>query len=191
MMKAILYAFLAAVFYAINIPASKVLLRDVGPATMAALLYLGAGIGIAILSLLIANDRKASAPLMRRDMPFVIGMIVLDIAAPIFLMLGIRYGTSANASLLGNFEIVATTVGVMVAGAALVVVDTLVRHHTHPHQHTFTHFHGGYVHTHTITHTHGHDHLGADGKHYHRHPASYLNENLAKHNEKLMLEYVR
>ena len=41
-MKAILYAFLAAVFYAINIPASKVLLRDVGPTTMAALLYLGA-----------------------------------------------------------------------------------------------------------------------------------------------------
>ena len=32
-MKAILYAFLAAVFYAINIPASKVLLWDVGPTT--------------------------------------------------------------------------------------------------------------------------------------------------------------
>ena len=46
-MKAILYALLAAVFYAINIPASKVLMRDVGPTTMAALLYLGAGIGIA------------------------------------------------------------------------------------------------------------------------------------------------
>jgi len=44
-MKAMLYAFLAAVFYAISIPASKVLLRDVGPTTMAALLYLGAGIG--------------------------------------------------------------------------------------------------------------------------------------------------
>ena len=109
-MKAILYAFLAAVFYAINIPASKVLLRDVGPTTMAALLYLGAGIGIAILSLLNAHDRRASAPLTCRDMPFVVGMIVLDIAAPIFLMLGIRYGTSANASLLGNFEIVSTTV---------------------------------------------------------------------------------
>ena len=62
-MKAIPYAFLAAVFYAINIPASKVLLRDVGPTTMAALLYLGAGIGIAILSLLNAHGRKASAPL--------------------------------------------------------------------------------------------------------------------------------
>ena len=62
-MKAILSAFLAAVFYAINIPASKVLLRDVGPTTMAALLYLGAGIGIAILSLLSTQDRKSSAPL--------------------------------------------------------------------------------------------------------------------------------
>ena len=61
-MKAILSAVLAAVFYAINIPASKVLLRDVGPTTMAALLYLGAGIGIALLSLLNTHDRKASAP---------------------------------------------------------------------------------------------------------------------------------
>ena len=78
-MKTILYAFLAAVFYAINIPASKVLMRDVGPTTMAALLYLGAGIGIAVLSLLNTHDRKASAPLTRRDMPFVVGMIVLSI----------------------------------------------------------------------------------------------------------------
>ena len=60
-MKAIFYAFLAAVFYAINIPASKVLLRDVGPTTMASLLYLGAGIGIAALSFLNSRDRKASA----------------------------------------------------------------------------------------------------------------------------------
>ena len=36
-------------------------------------------------------------------------MIVLDIAAPILLMLGIRHGSASNASLLGNFEIVATT----------------------------------------------------------------------------------
>ena len=70
--------------------------------------------------------------------------------------------------------------GVMVAGAALVVVGTLVRHHTHPHQHTFTHFHGGYVHTHTITHTHGHDHLGADGIHSHRHPSAVLERELGK-----------
>lgn len=108
--KAIIYAFLAAVFYAINVPISKILLKEVGPTTMAALLYLGAGIGIGILSLFNKKDRKKSERLSKKDLPFVIGMIVLDIAAPIFLMLGITYGASANASLLGNFEIVATTV---------------------------------------------------------------------------------
>jgi drug/metabolite transporter (DMT)-like permease len=35
-------------------------------------------------------------------------MIALDIAAPIFLLLGLSYTTAANASLLNNFEIVAT-----------------------------------------------------------------------------------
>lgn len=107
---AIIYALMAAVFYAINVPASKLLLREVGPTTMAALLYLGAGLGIGILSLLNKKDRKNSEKLSNTDRPYVIGMIVLDIAAPIFLMLGISYGSSANASLLGNFEIVATTV---------------------------------------------------------------------------------
>ncbi len=70
---------------------------------------------------------------------------------------------------------------VMVAGAALVVIDTLVRHHTHPHQHTFTHFHGGCVHTHTITHIHGHDHFMTDATHAHRHPVAEL-ERAVAHN---------
>jgi len=108
--KAILYAFLAAVFYAVNVPLSKILLREVGPTTMAALLYLGAGVGIGVLSMFNKKSRTESERLSKEDLPFVIGMIVLDIAAPIFLMLGISYGSSANASLLGNFEIVATTV---------------------------------------------------------------------------------
>lgn len=34
----------------------------------------------------------------------------MDIIAPILLMFGVRLGTAANASLLGNFEIVATTI---------------------------------------------------------------------------------
>lgn len=108
--KAILYSLLAAVFYAVNVPVSKLLLQAVGPTTMAALLYLGAGFGIGILSLLDRKDQKTSEKLTKQDLPFVIGMIVLDIAAPILLMLGISNGTSANASLLGNFEIVATTI---------------------------------------------------------------------------------
>ncbi len=106
--KSIIFALLAAAFYAINVPFSKLLLNHVGAATMAALLYLGAGVGIGIMSLF--NKREKREKLNREDLPFVIGMIVLDIAAPIFLMLGISFGSSSNASLLGNFEIVATTV---------------------------------------------------------------------------------
>lgn len=107
---AILYAFLAAVFYAVNVPASKMLLKEIGSATMAALLYLGAGIGIGVLALFNKKNREPAEKLSKKDLPFVIGMIVLDIAAPVFLMLGIRNSSSAAASLLGNFEIVATTV---------------------------------------------------------------------------------
>lgn len=108
--KAITYALHAALFYAINVPISKILLKTVGPASMAALLYLGAGFGIAVLSAFRKKNRDREQKLTRKDLLYVIGMIVLDIAAPIFLMMGISYGSSANASLLGNFEIVATTV---------------------------------------------------------------------------------
>ncbi len=106
--KSIFYALLAAAFYAVNVPFSKLLLAHVGPTTMAALLYLGAGVGIGFLSIFDKAEKRER--LDKKDLPFVLGMIVLDIAAPIFLMLGVSLGSSSNASLLGNFEIVATTV---------------------------------------------------------------------------------
>ena len=106
--KAIFYALIAAVFYAVNVPLSKLLMNNIAPTFMAALLYLGAGLGMALTALLKSRSELGKSPLDRRDMPFVIDMIVLDIAAPVFLMTGINIGTSSNASLLGNFEIVAT-----------------------------------------------------------------------------------
>lgn len=48
--------------------------------------------------------------LERKDVPYTIAMVVLDIAAPISLMFGLRMTAAANASLLNNFEIVATAV---------------------------------------------------------------------------------
>ena len=102
---AISSAILAAALYAINLPLSKLLLKVVSPTMMAALLYLGAGLGL----LLFTGRKKVENPLTRAELPFTIGMIVLDIAAPILLMFGLRYTGSANASLLNNFEIVATS----------------------------------------------------------------------------------
>ena len=106
---AILYALLAAAFYAINMPLSKLLLQKIEPTFMAALLYLGAGIGISIIFLFRKQIDDQEEQLSRKELPYVIGMILLDVAAPIFLMIGLTSATSANASLLNNFEIVATS----------------------------------------------------------------------------------
>ena len=100
---------MAAAFYAINTPLSKLLLDNVPATFMAAFLYLGAGAGVGIMYLFHWHKEDRAECLTKKDLPYTIGMIVLDILAPIFLMLGIKYGTAANASLLGNFEIVATT----------------------------------------------------------------------------------
>ena len=106
---AVIMALLAATFYAINTPFSKVLLEKVTPTFMASFLYLGAGIGVGIMYLFHSKSEKDIERLTKADLPYTVGMIVLDILAPIFLMIGINIGSASNASLLGNFEIVATT----------------------------------------------------------------------------------
>jgi len=103
------YALMAAVCYALNTPLSKLLLDEVAPTFMAAFLYLGAGLGVGSMYLFHWRREEPAERLSRSDLPYTLGMIVLDILAPIFLMLGIKYGNAAHASLLGNFEIVTTT----------------------------------------------------------------------------------
>ena len=108
--RSIVWALLAAALYAISTPVSKLLLQDVAPTMMAGLLYLGAGIGMFGLGM-VRRGVKAlphENHLTRRDLPYTAGMVLLDIAAPICLMVGLTRTTSANASLLNNFEIVAT-----------------------------------------------------------------------------------
>lgn len=111
---ATIYAIAAAALYAINIPFSKLLLTQVSPTMMAAFLYLGAGLGLLVYSLL-RKEKENSEPLTKAEIPYTIGMVVLDIAAPILLMLGLQYTNSANASLLNNFEIVATSIIALLA----------------------------------------------------------------------------
>ena len=47
---AILGVILSAILYAISLPISKILLKEIPPTIMAALLYLGAGIGMSVVS---------------------------------------------------------------------------------------------------------------------------------------------
>ena len=106
---ACLLAILAACFYALSSPISKILLNDVPVTLMASFLYLGAGIGISVIYLFTFKIEREEERLRKNDLPYIIGMVLLDILAPILMMLGIKKGNASNASLLGNFEIVATT----------------------------------------------------------------------------------
>ena len=102
------FAILAAALYAINIPFSKLLLEQVQPTIMAAFLYLGAGLGLFAYGVF-SKEREKGEALTRKELPYTVGMILLDIAAPVLLMLGLERTNSANASLLNNFEIAATS----------------------------------------------------------------------------------
>ena len=110
--KAIMFAILAAALYAINIPVSKVLIIHVPETMMAAFLYLGAGIGLMIYGIIQRKlgKKQSQERLTKKEMPYTIAMVVLDIIAPILLMFGIAQTNSANVSLLNNFEIVATAI---------------------------------------------------------------------------------
>ena len=108
----IFLAILAAGLYALNSPFSKLLLRFMPSTLMAGFLYIGAGLGMIMIFIFrrIAGRPGNEAPLTGKELPYVIAMIVLDIAAPICLLLGLSMTTAANVSLLNNFEIVATAV---------------------------------------------------------------------------------
>jgi len=105
-------AVLAAALYALNAPFSKLLLADVPSTLMAGLLYLGAGLGMGVMALLrrITGRGGDEKKLAWAQLPYTVAMIVLDILAPIFLLLGLSQTTAAHASLLNNFEIVTTAV---------------------------------------------------------------------------------
>lgn len=113
--RAAAFAILAAALYAVNIPLSKLLLDNIGSTMLAALLYLGAGLGLGALSLAerLRGRLSAEQRLTKKELPYTIGMILLDIAAPVLLMLGLRSSSSESVSLLGNFEIVATSIMAM------------------------------------------------------------------------------
>jgi len=108
--KATVFALLSAALYGISVPLSKVLLEGVTSNWLSALVYLGAGIACAIaIGVRIATGTQTEeASLAKSDVPTVVLMLAVNTASIICLTHGIRLTVAANASLLVNFEIVAT-----------------------------------------------------------------------------------
>ncbi|MGH8810052.1 MAG: EamA family transporter [Noviherbaspirillum sp.] len=112
MEKRIGYALLAAILFGISTPFSKLLIGDVAPILLAALLYLGSGIGLSVwlaLRRLRANGDIDHASLTAADLPWLAGAILAGgIVGPVLLMTGLANLPAASASLLLNMEGVLT-----------------------------------------------------------------------------------
>ena len=108
-----LQALLAALLFGASAPIAKVLLGDVQPIPLAGLLYLGSGISLLALKAwqrLVQKSQETEAGLTRPDIKWLVGAILTGgIAAPIVLLFSLRETPAATASLLLNFEGVATT----------------------------------------------------------------------------------
>jgi drug/metabolite transporter (DMT)-like permease len=115
----ILLALLAALLFGASAPFGKLLLGQVEPIMLAALLYLGCGFGLLIIKAwqsIGKSPMRAEAKLKRPDLPWLAGATLAGgIAAPIVLLFSLRATPAATASLLLNFEAVATTLIAAVA----------------------------------------------------------------------------
>lgn len=107
----ILLALLSAALFGASTPFAKLLLASVDPWMMAGLLYLGAGLGLAVVNLSRGALRlpAVEAPLRRVDLPWLALVVAAGgVLAPLLLMFGLARTDAAGTSLLLNLEGLAT-----------------------------------------------------------------------------------
>jgi drug/metabolite transporter (DMT)-like permease len=111
MQPGILFALLSAALFGASTPLAKIMLGHVDPWMLAGLLYLGAGVGLAVVHLSrgALHLPAVEAPLRRADLPWLAAVIAAGgVLGPLFLMFGLSHSDAAGASLLLNLEGLAT-----------------------------------------------------------------------------------
>lgn len=106
-----LIALVAAALFGASTPLAKLLQADIAPGLLAGLLYLGSGLGLALVKLVLKAGRHAPEPrLTRADFPWLAGAVLSGgVAAPVLLMWGLSGSSASGASLLLNLEAILTT----------------------------------------------------------------------------------
>lgn len=106
-------ALLAAALFGVSAPVAKLLLGEIEPVSLAALLYLGCGIGVLLYKLIQragSSTNDAEAQISKGDWKWLAASILAgSVAAPIILLVSLRDTPASTASLLLNFEGAATT----------------------------------------------------------------------------------
>jgi drug/metabolite transporter (DMT)-like permease len=112
MHQGVLFALLAAAFFGASTPFAKLLVGQISPVMLAALLYLGSGLGLSLwygLRRLRDGNRAVADGLRKTDLPWLTGAILSGgIAGPVLLMFGLSQTPASSASLLLNMEGVLT-----------------------------------------------------------------------------------
>ena len=105
------YGVASAVLFGVSTPLAKMLVGSIPPLWLAALLYLGAGLGLLVVlgtRRLFVIDAPVALP-TGRDWTWITAAIALGgVVGPIALMYGLTLTTAASASLLLNLEAVLT-----------------------------------------------------------------------------------
>lgn len=104
-------ALFAALLFAVSTPFAKLLLGNVSPVLLAALFYLGSGVGLTILYFMRPSRSAAEAPISRKDIRWLAGALFFGgVLGPVLLMVGLSSTTASTASLLLNMESVFTVI---------------------------------------------------------------------------------
>ncbi len=101
----------AAVLFGASAPLSKLIMGAVDPWLLAGILYLGAGIGLVAVRLgrRLIGLPSGEAPLRRRDLPWLVAVVLFGgLLEPLLLMSGLSRTSAASGSLLLNLEGLAT-----------------------------------------------------------------------------------
>ena len=105
------FALGAAVLFGASAPLSKLLIGAIDPWLLAGILYLGAGVGLALVhwGRPLLGLASVEAPLQRPDMPWLAAVVFFGgLLGPMFLMFGLARTSAASGSLLLNLEGLAT-----------------------------------------------------------------------------------
>ena len=107
----ILYAFGACLLFGSNAPLAKILLQQISPPLLAALLNIGATLGL----LMVFGWQRFQNPKTEMNFPqgrdwlwFISTVVLGGVAAPILFIYGVDHSSAAAASLMLSFEGVAT-----------------------------------------------------------------------------------
>lgn len=95
----------AATLFGLSAPLAKLLLANIGPLVLAALFYLGAGLGLTIARLLFGTRPAREARVCKGDAAALVAIIVLGgVAGPLLMLYGLERLSAVAGSLLLNFE---------------------------------------------------------------------------------------